>query len=297
MRQFVTGEGYDRARQLGPSPENPSLPTNFFSLMRIEDFARYITFPIPAHRSFQYDFLLLTGGAMQRTYGLETCQLGPSMFTAYRSGDIVSIDACSADATGYYVLFDAEYVLATIKNPRALDELNFLQPDVSPVLPIDAATQADWLGQLARLEWASQADRPDRQTYIGTLLYSFLLDVQQQYGQQLLSRPLSSAGRLTERFRQLLVRHILARRSVSDYADLLAVTPNHLNKCVKEAVGKPASALIADMLVLEAKVLLHQTDLPISEIAFRLRFDDLSYFGRFFKKHTGLNPTDYRQKA
>lgn len=51
------------------------------------------------------------------------------------------------------------------------------------------------------------------------------------------------------------------------------------------------------MLVLEAKVLLHQTDLLISEIALRLSFDDLSYFGRIIQKHTGLSTTDYRQKA
>lgn len=285
------------ARQWGPSPEHPASSTNFFSLMRIEDFAPHIRFPIPAHRSFQYDFLLLTGGSMQRTYGLETYQLGSATFTAYRSGTIVSIDACSTDATGYYGLFDAGYVLATIKNPRALDELNFLQPDVTPVLPIDPSTQADWQAQLARLERAFRSDRPDRPAYISTLLYSFLLDVQLQFGQQVPSRHLSSAERLTQQFRQLLARHILTRRSVNDYADLLAVTPNHLNKCVKEVVGKPASTLIADMLVLEAKVLLHQTDLPISEIAVRLGFDDLSYFGRFIRKHTGLTPTEYRQKA
>ncbi|GAB3220797.1 helix-turn-helix domain-containing protein [Spirosoma arcticum] len=297
VNQFVSPEAHEQARHIHSSADSNFPATRFFTLMRIEDFARHITFPIPTARSFHYDFMFLTAGSIQRTYGLESYTIGPAMFSAYRAGDIVSTDACSADATGYYGLFDAAYVLATIKNPRALDELNFLQPDVTPVLPIDAATQADWLAQLARLERTFRSDRLDGQAYSSTLLYSFLLDVQQQYGQQISSRPLSSADRLTDRFRQLLARHILTRRSVSDYADLLAVTPNHLNKCVKEAVGKPASALIADMLVLEAKVLLHQMDLPISEIAFRLSFDDLSYFGRFFRKHTGLNPTDYRQKA
>lgn len=307
VEQFLTPEAHEQARQLNPSNGLQSSATNFFTLMRIEAFARYITFPIPTARSFHYDFMLLTAGSIQRTYGLESYTIGqyaaspakrrPAMFSVYRAGDIVSTDACSADAAGFYGLFDAEYVLGTLRNPHAVDELSFLQPDASPVLRIGAETESDWLAQLVRIERALQSGRPDGQPYISSLLYAFLLDVQQQYGQREQVRQLSSSAQLTARFRQLLTRHVLSKRSVHEYAGLLAVTPNYLNKCVKEMTGKPASVLIAEMLLLEAKVLLGQPGLPISEIADRLSFDDLSYFARFFKKHTGLNPTDYRQQA
>ncbi len=295
--QFIAHAAREQARQLNPLAGAPSAGANFFTLVRIEDFARHIAFPIPTGRSFHYDFMLLTSGSVQRTYGLDAYTIGPAMFSAYTAGDIVSTDVCSEDATGYYGLFDAEYVLSTLKNPRALAELSFFQPDAHPVLLIDVDTQSDWLAQLSRLERALQSQRADQQSYSSSLLYAFLLDVQQQYGQQGPGRPLSTAAQLTARFRHLLSQHVLSKRTVHDYADLLAVTPNHLNKCVKEISGKPASVLIADMLLLEAKVLLGQPNLTISEIAFRLRFDDLSYFARFFKKHTGLNPTEYRQQA
>jgi len=49
------------------------------------------------------------------------------------------------------------------------------------------------------------------------------------------------------------------------------------------------------MLVLEAKVLMQKNDLSVSEIAFEIGIDDVSYFGRFFKKHTGFAPTEYRK--
>ena len=302
VRQFVTPEAQEQAWKTAPSLGSHLPATNFFTLVRIEDFARHINFPIPTGRSFHYDFMLLTAGTIQRTYGLESYTIGPAfrgpaMFSTYTAGDIVSTDACSADAAGFYGLFDAEYVLTTLKNPRAVDALRFFQPDASPVLSIDADTESDWLVQLSRMERAMQSQRPDGQAYIGSLLYAFLLDVQQQYGHQAPGRLLSTAAQLTARFRQMLTSHILSKRTVHDYADLLAVTPNHLNKCVKEITGKPASVLIANMLLLEAKVLLGQPDLTISEIAFRLSFDDLSYFARFFKKHTGLNPTEYRQQA
>lgn len=320
--QFLTPEAREQARQLLPESEVNVPATNFFSLMRIEDFVRHINFPIPTARSFHYDFIFLTAGTIQRTYGLESYTIGrdragmpdhgepaaspafrgrgaepPAMFLAYKPGDIVSTDACSADATGFYGLFDADYVLTTLKNPHTLDDLNFLQADASPVLTIDTATEQNWLAQLVRIERALTSQRTDSQAYSTCLLYAFLLDVQQQYGQRTVARSLSSSAQLTARFQQLLKQHILSKRTVHDYADLLAVTPNHLNKCVKETTGKPASVLIAEMLLLEAKVLLGQPGLPISEIADRLGFDNLSYFARFFKKHTGLNPTDYRQQA
>ena len=295
--QFLTAEAREQARQLRLDT-GPNVPSgNFFSLMRIEDFVRHITFPILTARSFHYDFLFLTAGTIQRTYGLETSIISPSMFSVYRSGDIVSTDSCSADAAGFYGIFDTHFVLTTLKNPHALDELNFLQADASPVLSVDEDTQQDWLAQLVRIERALTSQRADSQAYTGSLLYAFLLDVQQQYGQRAVARSLSSSAQLTARFRQLLTQHILSKRTVHHYADLLSVTPNHLNKCVKETTGKSASVLIADMLVLEAKVLLGQPDLTISEVAFRLSFEDLSYFARFFKKHTGFNPTDYRQQA
>lgn len=302
VEQFISGEAHEQARQLNPTVGRDFPATRFFTLMRIEDFARHITFPIPTARSFHYDFMLLTAGSIQRTYGLESYTIGrdaasPSMFSMYRAGDIVSTDACSADAAGFYGLFDAEYVLATLRNPHALDELSFFQTDADPVLSLDADTQEDWLRQLVRIERGLQSQRPDAQAYISSLLYAFLLDVQRHYGLREPARQLSSAAQLTARFRQALTGHILSKRSVQEYADLLAVTPNHLNKCVKETTGKPASVLIADMLMLEAKVLLGQPRLSISEVAFRLSFDDLSYFARFFKKHTGLTPTEYRQRA
>ena len=49
------------------------------------------------------------------------------------------------------------------------------------------------------------------------------------------------------------------------------------------------------MLILEAKVLMQNNNMSVSEIAFEIGIEDVSYFGRFFKKHTGFTPTEYRK--
>lgn len=58
-----------------------------------------------------------------------------------------------------------------------------------------------------------------------------------------------------------------------------------------------AKEFIDHTVALEIKMLLKSTDLSVQEIAYRLHFPDQSYLGRFFKKHTGESPTEYRNTA
>jgi AraC-like DNA-binding protein len=76
---------------------------------------------------------------------------------------------------------------------------------------------------------------------------------------------------------------------------MLHVTPNYLNKAVKQVTGKTALEQIHEMLILEAKILLKQNEMNVSEIADYLNFENPSYFTRLFKKRTGHTPLDYRK--
>jgi AraC-like DNA-binding protein len=95
----------------------------------------------------------------------------------------------------------------------------------------------------------------------------------------------------------MINEYYLSKRSLTDYAQLLNITPKHLTKSVKKATGKTPSELITDKLVLEAKVLLKNTSLSVSEIAYQLNFEDPTYFNRFFKKQTSQTPSLFRKMA
>lgn len=97
-------------------------------------------------------------------------------------------------------------------------------------------------------------------------------------------------------FKQLVTSHALEEVKVSDYAKRLFVSPGHLNDVVKEITGRNAKTLINEQRILEAKRLLFWTNTPIREVAYRTGFDDPAYFTRFFKKYTGLLPSDFQQK-
>jgi AraC-like DNA-binding protein len=106
----------------------------------------------------------------------------------------------------------------------------------------------------------------------------------------------TAAFLLTKRFILLLDAHYLTTSSVADYADMLHVTSNYLSETVRRTQGQPAGKLIRERLLLEAKRLLRYSDLPVAEIATYLNFEDPSYFGRFFKKHTGFTPSAFREQ-
>lgn len=98
-----------------------------------------------------------------------------------------------------------------------------------------------------------------------------------------------------EEFTQLVEKHINTRKQVSQYTALMILSSYQLNEITKTAVGKTASQLINEQIVLEAKRCLLATPNQVKEVADLLGYEDVSYFIRFFKKHTGYSPDTFRK--
>lgn len=97
-----------------------------------------------------------------------------------------------------------------------------------------------------------------------------------------------------EKFLELVEENITEYKQVTQYADLLSLTVYQLNAITKALLSKNASQLINEYIILEAKRNLLATSNQVSQIAYHLGYEDVSYFIRFFKKHTGHTPDDYR---
>jgi len=100
---------------------------------------------------------------------------------------------------------------------------------------------------------------------------------------------------LVRAFKQLIDKRFRELKLPKEYAELLHVTPNHLNAVCQDLVGKTAGDLIRDRVVLEAKRLLVNADLSITQIAYELNFADGSYFTKFFRKYAGVTPEEFRR--
>ena len=104
-------------------------------------------------------------------------------------------------------------------------------------------------------------------------------------------------NRAEEYFRQfteLLGEHYKHERSVGFYARQLCITPKYLTTIIRKTSGRTAAEWIDDYVVLEAKNLLKYSTMSIQEIAYCLNFPNQSFFGKYFRSHTGMTPSAYR---
>jgi AraC family transcriptional regulator, transcriptional activator of pobA len=100
---------------------------------------------------------------------------------------------------------------------------------------------------------------------------------------------------LLRNFEKLVEQHYKEKKLPREYAEMLFVTPNHLNTMCTTTAGKSAGELIRERVLLEAKRLLVNSQLSIAEIGYQLSFEDNAYFSRFFKKYTATTPESFRK--
>ncbi len=103
--------------------------------------------------------------------------------------------------------------------------------------------------------------------------------------------------RLLQRYTELVEAEYRSNKSVAEYADQLGVTPTHLSRVCKKACGRPASSILTDRVLFEARRLLEETDTPIKEVAQDLGFASAAYFTRAFQHHTGRTPSSFRNQS
>lgn len=96
------------------------------------------------------------------------------------------------------------------------------------------------------------------------------------------------------RFKQLIYDHCLKQKNLAFYADKLCISNKHLIRIVKNATGKTPTYFIDGAIVSMAKMYLERSTLSITEISEFFPFADVQAFSKFFKKHEGMSPLQYR---
>lgn len=97
-----------------------------------------------------------------------------------------------------------------------------------------------------------------------------------------------------KQFIQLLGEHYREERSVGYYARRLCITPKYLTTLIKRISDKSASEWIDSYVILEAKTLLKNSHMSVQEVTYHLNFPNQSFFGSYFKRHTGVSPSQYK---
>ena len=85
--------------------------------------------------------------------------------------------------------------------------------------------------------------------------------------------------------------------SLGEISSFAKVHPNYLSAVFKKEVGKTLTEYIIDHRITAIKLYMNHANSSISEISYAFNFNHITYFSRFFKKHTGLTPSDYRKQC
>ena len=124
---------------------------------------------------------------------------------------------------------------------------------------------------------------------VGDIMYHYLAEHPE--GQ---NNSHNRAEEYLKQFTPLLGEHFREERSVGFYARQLCITPKYVTTLIKRISGQSVSEWIDNYVILEAKTLLKYSTMSIQEIAYYLNFPNQSFFGSYFKRNTGMSPSQYK---
>lgn len=203
---------------------------------------------------------------------------------------------------GFFCVFTTDFLIKS-KSGISLNSLPIFQPNGYPIFQLSDNEANEISLIFEKMQKEINADY----IYKYDLLRTYVLELI-HLGQKL--QPINATypevnakSRITSLFIELLERQFpietphqrLGLKTAKDFADRLSIHVNHLNKVLKESTGATTTSLINNRILKEAKILLHQTDWNVSDIAFGLGYEELSHFSNFFKKQTSLTPLIYRK--
>lgn len=252
------------------------------------------TLPYP-HRHDFYHLVWVAGGSGRHIIDSSDYEVRPNTLFFMSPGQIHDF-AASPDTTGFTISFSREFFALQLQGENVLEEI--------PYFGLDGGNHALHLREdhardiRALLQEIAGEYFDGRERNIGVIrsyLYVLLVKASRLTAGNTATECTRGAAQLAARFNQLLESRFAPSRDVAEYARMLRVTERGLNEATRRALGSTAAQLIRARLILEAKRLLAHSAAHIASVADSLSFEDPAYFSRWFRKHTGSSPAEFRR--
>ena len=249
------------------------------------------------HRHTFYHLVMFTEGSGTHTIDFEQFAVLPFHIYFMIPGQVHSWNF-DGPADGYIINFSSSFFQSFLLRPDYLEEFSFFNGVTSEsVLDIPEQLQVkikDLFEEILTMQFTNDTLSADK---IRIALLHLFVQIN-EINTKIKQKPASSYNyNLLKNFQKLIDKNHTHLRLPKDYAELLYLTPNHLNALCNDILGVSAGELIRNRTILEAKRLLINLDQSISQIAYLLNFKDNSYFTKFFKKTVGLTPEEFRKQV
>lgn len=240
--------------------------------------------------------LFCLDGEIDFSVNLRRYHIGRDMMAVAFAGDIVQVHHAKA-LEAYAVLLSPEYLddLQIDFRQRSKFYLGLRRNSIVNIPHVELMAMAPYYALLKTNMEKLRAEIPEiLRGLIRAFSYTVisLINIYRRDVEDTFVAPRSQ--HLFDKFMALLRLHHNEERNANFYADRLCLTTNYLSKMIKGYSGKTMTEWINEYIMLEARVMLRNTDLSIQEIAYRLKFPTQSAFGKYFRLQTGIGPQQYR---
>ena len=221
----------------------------------------------------------------------------PNMILFFSPDSVIRTERASSSAAGYFLAYSKSFInRIQVGLSTALPV--FMHYRKSPILKVNEEDVHEVLGIFRLMKMLLRSDKTlYRNEIIESLFKAAFYIISEISNRE--KEQLPKQGRcevIFDEFMNLLEQHCRRERNVSFYAEQLDITPKYFSSAIKQVSGKTAARWIDDAVIMEAKNLLKFSGLSIQEIAEQLNFSTQSFFGKYFKQHTGVSPSRYKHK-
>ncbi len=263
----------------------------------LKSFSRHLqehAFIQKPHRHDFYILLFITHGTGTHIIDFKPFPVQPNTVFFLTPGQVHSWQL-SSDTDGFIIFFNPSFYLLDFPHHKLYNFPFFHSQLHKAFLMISAA---DW-ANLGLLVEKMQQELLQQQPYSDAIIRNYLdillLQLTRHYHNQYKGFQLATSVQTQlELLEDLIEKHYKEHLPVSFYADQLHVTSKQLNEISKKATGHTSTELIQNRIILEAQRLLVHSDFTVTQIAAELGYFDNAYFFRFFKKHVGQTPEQFR---
>lgn len=268
-----------------------------YSLKQMEELYRLsIGQPAVPHRHDYYNIYFIEEGEGTHTIDFNEYAITPRQLYFLMPDQMHRLDLTSP-TKGYIFSFTEAFVIAnSIPDYLMNDIYLFNNYGQSPPLPINESSLPVYQSLFVQIQTFAASLEKYALEAIGALVKLLLIQCNNHCSLHKTDNPqfMETSNHLLRGFKQLLNKHYESSHKVNEYAERLSVTPDYLNKTIKSITGKSAKDHIQGKLITEAKRFLIFSNLSNKELAYTLGFEESAHFNNFFKKNTGLTPSEFK---
>lgn len=265
-----------------------------FELYRFSYFGHNIDHLVHAHRHDHFALFFVTSGHGSHLIDFKEYELCAKRVFFIAPGQIHAWKSFKR-IQGMVLLFTRDFFTLTLQYRELRSYLFDNMIYQRPYVDLDADSYRHLKKVFANMENENNGSRKYALNILRSYINIVLFEVARVYERSIpLEEGSNKAYLMVKEFTQLVNKHFKTVQTVNQYAAMLNITPGHLNFISKKFKGKNAGRIMHERIILEAQRLLVHSETPVAQIAYDLNFEDNSYFGRYFKKHTGITPAAFR---